>query len=558
MRNFWLLLLLITPAWATEYNGVSFTVEPAWTVSAPEKTFQPVRYQLENRGPAQDIRVILNLPGTTELTRTHRLESGERLTGWLYVPRVGWNNYGQAHFRATKSGTLPRNQWQSFSFTVNYQLDQSQRPRLLLVGQQFDLTGLQDAVEAGTKTAGNTAQGAFARVGAESVPPSWLGLVGVGAVFLEQSAAEQLSPESKTALADFVSVGGKLFLVSPDAAWCAKWWGNRGTLANADPGVEISYGLGRVTQLVRSPTGSAAWSRRLGELNRTAGLLALEDLGEQSLARPDFPRVSYMALWWLMAAFAVIVGPVNYGILRKRGRLPWFIITAPAISIVFGLILLLFFVGVEGRQAKAVVGGVTYLFQRDHQAVTCQRLSVYATSSLPLQYPSGTLVWDKFGKEFGNENEPRYGRHQPVRDTGTSIDCTSGWQLGEGFLPPRLLRAFGSLQPRTERGRVVMELRGDQWYVQNGLGVSLTGFLYCDAAGKAFTTGAVRNGESARLEAFRGSVEDWHRTNGGTAAGRFSLQANGYIAVTLEPFGFEKPHPRLSLKSTPHIIYGAL
>ncbi|MCG3149655.1 MAG: hypothetical protein PCFJNLEI_03120 [Verrucomicrobiae bacterium] len=556
-----MLLLLITPAWAVDYNGVSFSVEPAWSVSVLQGTIQPVRYQLENRGPAQSIQVVFNQNGGVQVTRTHRLDSGERVTGWFYVPMAkgSWNNYGQVYFRASKSGALPRERWQGVSFGMNYNFDQKNIPRLLLVGQQFDLTGLQDAVEArvGSSGRGNS-QGAFARVGATAVPPSWLGLAGLSAVWLEQSAAEQLSPDSKNALADYVASGGTLLLISADTAWCSQWWGNRGTLANGDPGIEITYGLGTIKQLPRSPTGAAAWERWLAELNRPAGLVAAQDLAEQFLARPDFPRVSYMALWWLMAAFAIIVGPVNYGVLRKRGRLPWFIITAPAISIAFGLILLLFFVGVEGRQAKAVVGGLTYLFQRDHQAVTCQRLSVYATSSLPLQYPSGTLVWDKFGKEFGNDFNPAYGRRQLMQDTGASIDCTTGWQLGEGYLPPRLLRAFGSLQPRTERGRALVELRGDQWHVQNGLGVNLRGFLYRDTSGKLFSTGTVRNGETARLEPFRGSLHEWHVANDAWWTLGSHPTTNAYIAVTNEPFGFEKPHPRLTVKPTPHTIFGFL
>jgi len=585
-----LLWVLIAPAWAAERNGVSFTMESAWSVSTPQGTIQPVRYRLENRGPAQDIQVILTQPGSLRLTRSHRLESGEQLSGWIYVPlaKGSWNNYGQGHFRASKSGSLPQNQWVGFSTPMDYRLEQTDIPRLVLVGQRFDLTGLQDAVEAwtaskaGSRGGGSSgSQGAFARVGAEAIPSSWLGLAGISAVFLEQSQAELLSPESKTALADYVSVGGVLLLVSADAAWCAKWWGDRGTLLEGESAMAFVYGLGAVRQVSESPTGANAWAgwltqlkyweSRTGKANgaimnrnngeRIAGLTVLETLGTQELARPDFPRVSYMALWWLMAAFAVVVGPVNYGILRHRGRLPWFIITAPAISIGFGAILLLAFVAAEGRQAKAVVGGLTFLFQRDHQAVTCQRMSVYATSSLPLQFPSGTLVWDKFGKEFGDDSNVPYGRRQPVTDSGGAIDCTSGWQLGEGFLPPRLLRAFGSLQVRPERGRLLMELRGDQWQVQNGLGVALTGLLYRDASGRLFTAGEVRNGESAHLEAVSEDLDFWLQTigvNPTTTRGRFTLPPNAYIAVTPEVFGFEKPHPRLTVKPTPHIIYGFL
>lgn len=577
----WAAWLLTGVAAAVEYNGVSLTMETVAALGPPQGTFKPVQYRLENRGPAQEIRVFLDVPGQVQLKRVHRLESGERVSGWFYLPlpRGTWNTYAQGHFQASKSGRLPRRERVGVSWSNSHQAEQAHVPRFLLVGQKYDLTGLQDALDAIGSSKGHgrgSLEGAFARVGAESVPSSWLGLAGITAVFLEQAPAEQLSAAHQTALADYVCAGGVLLVVSSDAAWCVNWWGKRGMPLAGEPVFSVGFGLGTVLQLTASPAGNSEWSSWIQQLagwesrtglvegqimrrkdgSRIAGLSVLEELRGMPVARPDFPRVSYQALWWLMAAFVIAVGPVNYGVLRKRNRLPWLMITTPVISVGFGAVLLVVFGLAEGRQAKGNVGGVTWLFQPDHQAVACQRLSAYATTSLPLQFPGGTLVWDKFGAEFGAATPYGYRGGASVQDSTGTIDCTSGWQLSEEYLPPRLVRAFGSLQVRTERSRLVVEQRADRWQVQNGLGVPLTALLVRDHAGKLFMAGALRNGETVRLEPYSGSLEAWRTSHG--VIGRFNLPANSYIAVTPEAFGFEKPHPRLTVKPEPHTIYGIL
>jgi hypothetical protein len=259
-----------------------------------------------------------------------------------------------------------------------------------------------------------------------------------------------------------------------------------------------------------------------------------------------------MGLWWLMVGFVLLVGPVNYGWLRKRGKLHLFIVTAPVISLASGSLILGAFSLLEGFHSRSVVSGITFLFQKDHRSLSFYRASVYSTTALSLQYPSDTLVVDRFGAEFqstGNE------------ETKGTIDLTEGYRL-TGYVPPRLIRAFGSARIKTERGRLVMENRDGQWRAQNGLGVDVKEFLYRDAAGSYHEGGYARSGETVTLKPIKNTEAAALQqrltkfTEESTMPGNFTLPPSAYIAETVGVFGWETPNKRLETKASRHILYG--
>ncbi len=573
-----LALLWAGPAGAVEYKGVAFEVSTTWITSLAEGTVYPVRYQLVNRGAPQKIQVVVEAD-TLRYTRTHAMEKGETVNGFVYLPVRQQYQYGRAHFVGERSGTLPVRDWITVSRHADRDAMQSKDSRLLLVGRTFDLTGL-DAALVELSGASSSSRELFSRVEADSLPTSWTGLSGVGLVVLDQAEAVRLSSDAKTALRDYVFSGGVLFLVSGDAAWCRLWWGGApGAGVTAEP-FESGHGLGTVRQVWASPQGTAAWRdiltglrtwpsrvgpKRETVLARESGRVPVwwtvfAQLNALRVASPDFRRISYTALWWMMVLFVVMVGPVNYGWLKRRNQLARFLVTVPVISLLSGGLLLGLYLIMEGREARAAVSGITFLSQPERRALAFHRVSVYSPVSLELNYPPDTLVATRFGDEFGDDSmyavsRGRYGRSS--QEEGI-MDFTGGVTLRGGLVPPRLVRAFGSVHTRTERGRVVFTRRGDgAVQARNGLGVALTGLLYRDDEGALHEAGAVADGATVDLRPVDRVPVDFRKLDAQVSVPRqYPLPARGYVAVTTENYGLPPLHRRLSLRSDKHIIYG--
>jgi hypothetical protein len=564
------LLLSVPLANAVQYRDVIFTAGINSVPALPEGSAVPVRYTIENRAAAQEIQVVLQT-GERKYTRTHQVAAGEKVTGFFYVPttKQSYGMYCQMHFVGSRSGTLPRERWESVHHSYNYNARELSYPRVLLVGAGFDLTGLDAALSAGTPSS-PPARDLYAQVPVTDLPTSWVGLGGVSVVLMGQEEAGRASAEVKAALQDYVFSGGVLLLATRDAAWCRQWWGKNGATHDVAGRMEVDFGLGSVTQLAREPQGSSDWSQLFAKLRNwpsktgkgreemlrrdkekaVAWWSIFRELEALGIERPEFPKISYGLLWWLMAAFAIVVGPVNYGILKKRGQLALFMITAPAISVVAGLSLLGTFTLLEGRQSKAVTSGVTFLFQGDHRAITFQRVSVYSPSSLALSFPAHTLVQTHFGGEF--QSEQAY-RHHVVEQEGGTIDCTSGFTLDRNFVPPRLVRAFGAAQVRPERGRMLVEQAGGSYRAQNGLGVNLTSFVYRDAEGRYFEAETIRSGETVTLKPAKQMI-----TGGVKTPGQYRMPRGSYVATTSDAYGLPKLNARLGMKQTKHTICGVM
>ena len=585
---------------AVQYGGVTLDVSQNWIQTLPAGAAYPFSYRLENGGTAQRVEVMFETE-RLRLKRTHQLDANEAVTGFFYVPTSRRENaymqlYGRVGFRGSRTGQLPREEWVTASVHPNYYANQIDAPRLVLVGRAFDLTGLNAALDdrmpSGRSSYGRmNASDLYVRADHGELPTSWIGYSGALAVLLEQAEAAALSQELKSALQDYVFSGGVLLLVSPDDEWCWQWWGEHGDVTASAGRFAACYGLGSVTQLSAGPQGSSQWSEWFDRLRswpsqtiaevtprenppslflrRSGGRLPawntlLEQLDSLHIELPEFPRVSYGVLWWLMVGFVIVVGPVNYGVLKKRGRLPLFIITASAISVASGAALLLTAVLLEGFGAKAVSSSVTLLFQQDHRAISFQRLSLYSTVGLSLNYPADTLTAAMFGQESRESSGMAPYRYGETSETEGTIDFDNGVTLGGGFVPARLVRAFGSVQLRTERGRLLFSKNSKgQLEVQNGLGVGIAQLLYHNGEGRWFEAMSVGRGDMATLAAIADTEVRKRReeicfyvNNETLVAPNLTVPLNSYIALAAEPFGIPSLSRRVKVRPTKHIIVG--
>ncbi len=196
--------------------------------------------------------------------------------------------------------------------------------------------------------------------------------------------------------------------------------------------------------------------------------------------------VPLTVLFFVMIGFVVLIGPVNYRWLRKRRRETLFLVTAPAIALVFCVVVVLFITFREGWQARGRAVALTLLDQETQEALTLARIGWYAPLGLgAMEFDQETAV------ELMTGAEP-----------SVTLGETRGQRLSRAVRPriPAVL-ATRKVDRRFERLRVT---DGDAagLRVVNGLGVAAERIWVVGAGGTVYASRApLAAGESGTLAA---------------------------------------------------------
>jgi hypothetical protein len=93
----------------------------------------------------------------------------------------------------------------------------------------------------------------------------------------------------------------------------------------------------------------------------------------------EIPNLSFAVVILALLAYIIIVGPVNYMFLVKRGKsVLMLLLTVPVISLVFVGIVILFVSVFEGWFSRASAVGLTYLDQQEGMGYTRASVNLYA------------------------------------------------------------------------------------------------------------------------------------------------------------------------------------
>ncbi len=235
------------------------------------------------------------------------------------------------------------------------------------------------------------------------------------------------------------------------------------------------------------PDGCSNWVERHGA-NPDA---ASPEFNEFLIADVGLPPIrSYK---WLITAFVVLIGPVNYWLLRRYERLYLFLFTVPLAALVTTGGLLGYALLSDGLQSRLRTLSFTVLDQRVQQAATSARLSYYVgmTPAAGFTFPRDTQVTPL-------ELEPAYylsgnARRRVAWDDAQRL--TRGWITSR--TPTQLVtqRAY-----RCTHSLVFASPRADgQRQVTNNLGVRMRQLLVCDERGRLLVGGAIDAGQQGSL-----------------------------------------------------------
>jgi|GEM_PF-470429 len=219
------------------------------------------------------------------------------------------------------------------------------------------------------------------------------------------------------------------------------------------------------------------------------GFSARKDTDDfQDFLIPGVRGVPVYAFLFLITAFTILIGPLNYILLWKRKRLFLLVMTIPVIAFGTSVVLFGYSMVSHGFSVKSRSRSLTILDQQSQDAVTVSRVAMFA--GLP---PSGGLrfspetavfpIWP-LEKEFEN------GR----------VDWSEGQTLASGWLRSRTRTQFLTVNHHRERGRLEIAGPSDgKLKVANGFEWAIEGLLVADRKGNTYFAAGLQPGESAEL-----------------------------------------------------------
>ena len=294
------------------------------------------------------------------------------------------------------------------------------------------------------------------------------------------SSADRIKPEVSQALEDFVHLGGTLItIVPPEAPW---------PLADVPEPAKYDIrkvGFGRIAMLRpitrQNKTALQSIIQKLNaadsstqniifndqERHRYPALASLQSLAilpseikgvsipESTLKIPPHTIPLFM-LFLVMVVFAVIIGPLNYWYLQRKGKQLLLIFTTPAISIVFCLFVFLFITFYEGWRSHGAACGFTILDQTKHRADTFAHIIMDAAIR-----PSG-------GFAFSADDLVSFEGEGKIE-----VMDAPGQTIASSVMKPRVPLNYTVSRTEPHREQLDIVFNGDQATVTNGLGAEV-------------------------------------------------------------------------------------
>ncbi len=220
------------------------------------------------------------------------------------------------------------------------------------------------------------------------------------------------------------------------------------------------------------------------------------------------PGVGLVPVWQflvLISAFVILVGPVNYHLLRKAKRLSLLILTVPAGAAVVTLCLIGYALIADGLGVRVRARSLTQIDQTAGEAVCCARLSYYAGLS-----PSGGLTFHDDTAVCPLES-PQSESHSP-RVTVWNGDEQ---RLVTGWLNSRTPTQLLTTRARASKAKLNIQVAADgtSVKVENQLGTNIQKLLVIDAEGRIYAGDNIAAEKIVKLDLSKDEEAKWSLRN---------------------------------------------
>ena len=406
-----------------------------------------------------------------------------------------------------------------FSDTSGWGYSTSGMAESILVGRRVPM-GITDTLTLTAKsTSGAYSGGGYRTPGSTSIdvvtvdaswPIEWLAYSRFRMIALAEDEWHALSGAAKSAILEAVSAGLHLWIAS--AADPAKFAGpftvepemidESEQRANLSPGEKYDanntsrsgvIGMGRVVAVDPTRTLPSWLLNQVFRSDTTGWHTTLtDDDGERSLPLKQSHKVPAGKLVFLLAVFALLIGPVNTLVMVRMNRRVLLFVTTPVLGLLFSAGVFAYGLMHDGTQARAISRAVTVLDAGSGFATTFAHTAYYAPFA-----PRDGLRFDSRTMVIPSLTSGSDGYRQNVM----TLDLTDGQHFATGLVRPRVPThvRFMRVEPRRER-MVFTRLPDGGVRVQNGLGVDIRALYYADDLGSVYIKRNLSAGVEGTME----------------------------------------------------------
>jgi len=212
----------------------------------------------------------------------------------------------------------------------------------------------------------------------------------------------------------------------------------------------------------------------------------------------------------LITLFVIVIGPVNYYLFKRLGKLNLMVLTVPAGALAITSALLVYALLADGFSVRVRARSFTQIDQRTGRAECWTRLSYYAGLS-----PSGGLTFSQDTAVIPLLAWPAEMQNDPartlvwVRTNPADANSALEQRLTEGWLKSRTPTQFitARVHKTTARLNVKPVGSGSPPQVTNYLGTPIKWLFIVDEDGNCFTANAVAAGALASLSPIESQSE---------------------------------------------------
>jgi hypothetical protein len=230
------------------------------------------------------------------------------------------------------------------------------------------------------------------------------------------------------------------------------------------------------------------WEARHG-VSITDGNTSFDDYAIPDVGLP--PVRTYRVL---ITLFVVGIGPVNYWLLRRKGRLHLLLFTVPVAAMLISLGLLAYAVIADGFETYFLSQSFTQLDQRRREAVSWSRLSYYAGVA-----PAGGMQFGRDTAVLPIERDSYYRRSYAMRQ----VDWTNEQNLVRGWLNSRTPVQYLTVRPYACKRelRVFESAAQDGCAVDNRLDTNVKFLMLRTVGNKLYFGRDIKAGTRVELQA---------------------------------------------------------
>lgn len=261
---------------------------------------------------------------------------------------------------------------------------------------------------------------------------------------------------------------------------------------------ELGYGKILLVKEDPFPGNMTTWERmfgafgggRLAWFERHGMSRVRENLGFWDFLVPGVGVAPVTTFEVLITLFVIVIGPVNYFVLRAMSRLNLLIITVPAGAFLITALLMLYAVLSDGFSTQTRIRSVTRLDQQSGLGSSWSRQAYYSglASSAGLSFPTDTAIYE-------------YEQFPTTENFGQKKIAWDKQQiLSGGYFRSRVTQQFLVVRPYETERHLEIDTSGDGISVTNKLGTKIEALLVVDDAGKPHFTSNLNADASSKLQ----------------------------------------------------------